>query len=533
LSNYEICMHKSLLALALAVPWALTAQPRTDKARVDWGPELDERETGVFRDLFGQADEAVYMTMKTKKALMVQKMSGDMKGLYSEPLDLELDKKDLDLQDIMLAGDKILVFANRYDKKEDLNMLYLRILEESNLQPIGGWDKIAAFPAEKAYSGRFDTYTSPDDGKVLVTILLPFQKDERERFQLRVYDKEMDLLWERDVNMPYDDKEFRLEEFRVDNKGNVVAVGVKYQEKQEAKALKRAGKPQYNYHLITFDADGGETDDAIDAGDKFLQDLTLSLDNGDGPILCGGFYGNKTTSKVRGAFFMSLDPRTKAILHQSYKEFSDDFITQYMTPKEEERARNRADKNEEDLELFEYDLDEIIRRDDGGAVFVGEQYYMYTTTVCTSNTNGGQTCRTTSHYIYNDVIAVSIDPNGDIEWAANLPKRQHTRNDGGYFSSYGSAVKGSNLYFVYNDNGENLFLTSGDKFKSADFLGKNSIVTIATVSQDGHVTREALFDPEKRDLILRPKSCRQLADDRLFLYATLGRDYRFGMVTFE
>ncbi|HRF82482.1 MAG TPA: hypothetical protein PL070_20650, partial [Flavobacteriales bacterium] len=308
--------------------------------------------------------------------------------------------------------------------------------------------------------------------------------------------------------------------------------GVKYLEKQEAREKKREGKAAYNYHLITFSSSGDQTDNAIASGDRFLQDLTISLDDGDGPILCGGFYGNKGANKVRGAFFMSLDPRTKAVLHESYKEFSDDFITQYMTAKEEEKAKKKAAKKDEDLQMFEYDLDEIIRREDGGAVLVGEQYYMYTTTVCTTTQNGGQSCRTVYHYIYNDIIVVNISPEGDIEWASTVPKRQHTTNDGGFFSSYALEVKDSNLYFIFNDNGENLFKAAGEKFKQMDLQGKSSIVTIATVDQDGGVKREALFDPEKRELILRPKGCRQLADDRMLLYAKRKKDYRFGMATF-
>ncbi|HRH36982.1 MAG TPA: hypothetical protein PK760_01470 [Flavobacteriales bacterium] len=509
------------------------AQPKTDKATVEWGPDLSEKETGEFGYVFGQSDDAVYMTMTHKRDMLVQKMNGSMTSLYSKPLDLELDKKDLSLEKIMLAGDKILVFAKRYDKKEDQNNLYMRIFDEANMNPTGGWDRIAQFDSKKAYAGGFNVFTSPNRKHILVTIDMPYEKDAPERFQLRVYDAEMQAEWDREITMPYDDKEFGLEEFKIDNKGDVIAIGVKYAERREAKALKRAGKQQYTYHIITFGADGSENDHAIDAKDKFLQDLTLSLDDGNGPILCGGLYGNKGAYKVRGAFFMSLDPKTKEIRHESYKEFTDDFITQYMTAKEEEKAKKKAARKDEELELYEYDLDEIVRREDGGAVLVGEQYYMYTQTVCSSTPNGGQTCRTIYHYIYNDMIVVNIDPQGNIEWASSIPKRQHTTNDGGFFSSYALAVKGTNLYLIYNDNGENLFLNAGDKFKYADFQGKNSIVTIATVDQDGGVKREALFDPEKRELILRPKSCRQLADDRLFMYATRKRDYKFGMTTFE
>lgn len=526
-------MRTFITASIFTLPIVAFAQPKTDKATVDWGPELDAKEAGAFSGLFGQNEEGVFMMMSQKKETLIQKMDLSMRSVYSRPVDLELNKDDLNLQQVMLAGDRILVFANRYDKKEDLNRLYMRMYGEADMKPMSGWERIAEFASEKQYSGRFQMDTSPNEERILITIHMPYDKDGQEKFQLRVYDKSMDPLWNRDVTMPYSDKEFGLEDFRVDNDGDAVAIGVKYAEKREAKAMKRAGKVSYTYHLVTFESDGDQTDHAIEAGDRFLQDLTLSLDDGDGPILCGGFYGMKGADKVRGAFFMSLDPVKKTILHESYKEFSDDMITQYMTAKEEEKARKRADKKDEDLQLFEYDLDEIVRRDDGGAVLVGEQYFMYTTTVCTSNPNGGQTCRTVYHYVYNDIIVVNIDPKGDIEWATTIPKRQHTANDGGFFSSYSMEVKGTNLYFIFNDNGENLFRAAGDKFKQMDLQGKGSIVTMATVDQDGHVTREALFDPEKRELILRPKSCWQLEDDRMFLYATRKRDYRFGMVTFE
>jgi len=509
-----------------------TAQPKTDKATIQWGPEIQEKTTGMYGSLFGQSDDAVYMTFWKKDKLFVQKMTSALTSSYHKEVDLKLDKKDLNLKEVMLAGDRVIMFASRYDKKEDLNSLYMRLYDESNMVPAGGWERLAEFSSAKAYAGGFQMDVSPNEEHILVGIHLPYEKDASEKFRVRVYSKQMDLEWDREIVMPYTDKEFSVQTLRLENDGDVVAIGVKYLEKQEAREKKREGKAAYNYHLITFSSSGDQTDNAIASGDRFLQDLTISLDDGDGPILCGGFYGNKGANKVRGAFFMSLDPRTKAVLHESYKEFSDDFITQYMTAKEEEKAKKKAAKKDEDLQMFEYDLDEIIRREDGGAVLVGEQYYMYTTTVCTTTQNGGQSCRTVYHYIYNDIIVVNISPEGDIEWASTVPKRQHTTNDGGFFSSYALEVKDSNLYFIFNDNGENLFKAAGEKFKQMDLQGKSSIVTIATVDQDGGVKREALFDPEKRELILRPKGCRQLADDRMLLYAKRKKDYRFGMATF-
>lgn len=526
-------MRIPLIICGLLLTIASTAQPKTERATVQWGPGLKEKDTGEFGRVFGLTDEAVYMTLRKKKELLLQKMNGDLASSYSKVLEMELDKKDMDLEELLVIDGRILAFASIHSKKEDQRTLYLRMFDEATMNAEGDWQQIAQFAAEKERSGSFGVELSPDKKHVLVAVNLPYEKDAAEKFQLHVFDGGAKPEWDREITLPYTDKEFSFEEFRVDNLGDVVMIGVKYAEKREARALKRAGKAQYDYHVLTYAADGKEQDHVIAVKDKFLQDLTLSLDNGGGQILCGGFFGNKGTSLVRGSFFLRLNPTTFAVEHESFKEFSDDFITQYMTAKEEEKAKKRADRKDEDLQLYEYDLAEIIRRDDGGAVLIGEQYYSYSTTTCYTTQGGGRTCTTTYHYIYNDVIVISIDPDGNISWASTIPKRQHTTNDGGYFSSYGLDVKGSNLYIVYNDNGQNLFLAAGDKFKNADFQGKSSIVTLATVNIDGHVTREALFDPEKRELILRPKSCRQLKDDRLFLYATRKKDYRFGMVTFD
>lgn len=526
-------MRHLILGAALLIAVGMFAQTRTDRANVTWGPELNDRKAGDFGRLFGQDDEAVFMTMALKKQLMVQKMNGDLASLYSKPLLMEMGKKDLVLEDIMVIGARIVAFASIYDKHEDLNTLYMRTFDQASMTPEGDWVKAAQFSSERRFSGGFGVEVSPDKKFILVHVSLPYERDAPQRFQVRVFNADMQEEWDRQISLPYGDADFQFERFRVDNSGSVIVIGVKYAERREARARKRQGKPTYEYHLLTFNKSNNDQDHAVRVEAKFLQDMTLSLDEGKGDILCAGLYGNKGSYSVRGTFFLRLDPATKAITHESYKEFSDDFITQYMTEKEEKKARAKADRKDEDLELFEYDLDELVRRDDGGVVLVGEQYFSYSTTTCYTTANGGQTCTTTYHYVYNDILIVSIDPDGTIAWATKIPKRQHTINDGGYFSSYALEVKGDKLYFVYNDNGENLFLRPGDKFKPADLNGRKSIVTLATVENDGTVMREALFDPEKRDLILRPKSSAKMKDDRLFLYATRGKEYRFGTVTFQ
>jgi len=201
--------------------------------------------------------------------------------------------------------------------------------------------------------------------------------------------------------------------------------------------------------------------------------------------------------------------------------------------KEYEKAKKKAEKKDQELGLYSMDLSEIVHRDDGGALFIGEQYYMYVTTSTFRDANGRTSTTYTYHYVYNDIIVVNIDPTGEIEWLSKIPKRQHSANDNGQYSSYALQVKGENIYFIFNDSGQNLFLKDGDKVQQFEIKGKDALVVLATVDAMGGVSREALFTPERRDVILKPKDCVQITDERMFIFAERKNEYRFGKVTFD
>jgi len=516
---------RSLLLAALLTSAAF-AQTKTDQAEVKWGPELNEKADGDFRSVIGETDQAVYHLMWFDKKLHVQKMDLNMRVVYMKPLELEIAKKDYALEEIHVLKDRILVFTSFYDKKENLNNLYVRVYDESDFRPRAAMERIARIPAEKSRNnGGFGVRISPDDSKVLVTIAQPYEKNVEKPLTVKVFDMDMQELWTKDIRFPEDHVK---EQIRMDDDGSVMVVSVKYPEKQERRARKREGVATYDYHLLIYTKDAEEPEiHKIAVGDKFLQDLTLSVGE-TGDIRCGGLYGQKGSFTVRGMFFLKLDRNTKGVVHESFKEFSDDFITSYMTEKEEKKAKKKAEKADEDLEMFSFQLRDIVHREDGGAVMVAEQHYTFER--CYTDSRGATRCVT--YYVYNDIIVVNVDPQGNIEWAAKIPKRQTTA-DGGYYSSYAMEVKGDKMYFIFNDTGENLFLKSGDKVKQFELKGNDALVTIATVDGEGNVTREALFSPERREAILKPNDCVQLSNDQMLIYATRKKEYRFGLVSFK
>lgn len=308
--------------------------------------------------------------------------------------------------------------------------------------------------------------------------------------------------------------------------GNIYVLGKLYKDKVKAKVK---GNVNYMYHVISYSDHGDvKIDYEIKLGENYITDITFSRSS-NGDIISAGFYSKKGLSSIDGSFFMTLDPITKAVKASNLKEFDLDFMTEYMTEKEEKKTKKNEEKGK-DSEMYQYDLRSLVKREDGGAMLIGEQFFVnYVSRPC----GNGSYC-TTTYYYYNDIIVVNIDPSGKIEWAKKIPKRQMSINDGGYYSSFAMAVNKDKLYFVYNDDEASLDSTKMSKRKYFTIGGKNTkVVAIATLDFSGKLTREILIDTKEIEVVIRPKVCEQIDDEHMLLFGERKKKEQFAVVTFN
>jgi hypothetical protein len=242
-------------------------------------------------------------------------------------------------------------------------------------------------------------------------------------------------------------------------------------------------------------------------------------------------YSDEGTWSIRGAYFLKLDRSTKDVLHSSYHEFEDDFITMYMTEKEEAKAKKKAARKDDELEMGNFEMRDVVIREDGGILMVAEQYSMWVTTTTTTDANGNTSTTYTYHYLYRDILVINLSPDGEVEWKARIPKHQYTRNDGGYASSYCMAVVDDNLMFVFNDTGRNLNFKKGETLYRMRLGKKDAIITLVHLNGKGEFTREALVEVEKQDMLCIPKKSTEIGD-RILIVAERKKDNQFGTVTF-
>jgi hypothetical protein len=215
----------------------------------------------------------------------------------------------------------------------------------------------------------------------------------------------------------------------------------------------------------------------------------------------------------------------------NFKDFTIDDIVQAMSEKQASKTQKKIEKGK-NVELYEYDLDELIVRSDGGVVMVGEQYYVRVVTVTTTDSKGNTTTRTIYYYYYNDIIVVNISPEGNIEWVERIPKLQYSTNDGGYYSSYVLTVVNDRLLFVFNDDPRNAFYKGVGRPETYR-RGENGAVLLVEIDTEGNQERHTLVAPRGRSVaITRPKVCEQVNSNELVIFAEAGKKTQFARVTF-
>ncbi|NRB46719.1 MAG: hypothetical protein HRU41_03525 [Saprospiraceae bacterium] len=523
------------LVLVMAIP--LQAQRDEIPAKISWGEELREpAKTFIAKTV--SAGPWGFNVLRLRQGnvmngdqVFLERYDDRLRLKKSQKIDLRYRNKKRAFEDVVKIGGQLYLFTSFNNQVKKKNYLFYQKVSH-RLMPSRDIVKIGEIDTRSKYrEGDFDLVLSRDSSKVLIYNQLPYQKNEPERFTLRVFDDQLNEEWTRDITLPYNDDVFEIEEYRVDKEGNVYLLGVIYQERNR---IQRRGQPTYGYTVLAYLNGGTEKQEyRIDLGDKFITDLTFRVGN-DGNLVCSGFYSDRGTVSIKGTYFLRMNAKAKEIYQVNFKAFDLDFLTLNMTRGQRKRAeRNEKNGNEDRApELYRFSLDELIMRTDGGAVLVAEQYYVYEQSFFSY---WDRSTRVNYFYHYNDILVINIKPTGEIEWASRIPKRQETVNDGGYYSSYAMATVRDRFYFIFNDNPRNFDgrAQSGNRRVRENYNGRYTVVSLAEVKIDGSVRMMPLFTNRDADVITRPKICRQSGSKHMLVYGERGRNFRFADLAFE
>jgi len=365
--------------------------------------------------------------------------------------------------------------------------------------------------------------------KILLYVGLPYDKDAAQKFSLKVFDSKMKPIWEQNkIELPYKDNLFELLNYTISNKGDVYILGKRY--KDDKKKWKIDAEPPI-HHIISYSNKGTKVKDfELELTNKYINEISFLVDQNDN-LISFGFYGAENNSGIKGVFYMSINGESKKIMKSSFKEFTEDFIIQGWSERAVKKAKKKEEKKGKEPQMYKYDLRNVIIDQNGGITVLAEQYYVHVVSHTYTDSNGNTHTTYTYHYHYNDIIAISINIEGNIEWTTKIEKSQHSVNDGGRVSSFAVKVENNNIYLIYNERSRDFFEDEDKKPKGKD--KKVYLTLLVTLDPKGEYTKEILLNNKEENSYTVSKLCGDINEKEFLIYNMSKKEQKFGSMTIK
>jgi hypothetical protein len=303
--------------------------------------------------------------------------------------------------------------------------------------------------------------------------------DEEQFYTAAIVDTSLNVIARKEIAVQVKPKLFGPIASVLSNDGNFYLLGIEF---LTEKRVKNPGESFYK--LITYNVKKDiVTVNEIRLEDKFLTDVAISADNLNRKIVVSGFYSDKTTYTTAGVFYYSLSEDSLIQTPVVASHFTQDFLRKLGA-----RTRNN--------ELVNYSIDRSVLRKDGGAAIVAESFSISSRSYWDYYL---QMWVYHYYYHYGNIIALSLNPDGSIMWSNTIQKDQNSTDDGGYYSSYFSAIIYGKILSIYNK-----------------YITEQSSVLVTTISGTGEQQTTTLFD-ESLNAAVIPHSARQVDEATILM----------------
>ncbi|MCK5857218.1 MAG: hypothetical protein KAG64_07000 [Bacteroidales bacterium] len=373
----------------------------------------------------------------------VSKVSKDLKTQLKKTIDFG-KSENWGVQKIIYLNNNI------YAIKRDDKIINAYKIDKSSLQVSKTPNKIMDYMHEGFYRKNYSFAISEDQSKLMIFYFIYGKEKSPERFGFRVFDANLELLWENNNFKPeFEEGNYSFENFTVNNEGEVSFIG-KISPVDDKTKFRTDGNSSQTitykidnpngkfqlYHL----SEKGVKIKTLDLNlNKYtIRDLNYSVNHNILSIY--GVYCTREKVSAIGTFIAQVNFENKSVDNINYKRFSKELISRDYNKKEMTFFNKHYNKTEWDG--FHYKISKLRTRNNGSKYFISEKWIkgQY------SDVNFSMTA-----YLYEDMYITSIDTNQEITTNFKISKRQYTRL---YINRCSYAImEGENgSYFIFNSS---------------------------------------------------------------------------------
>ncbi len=495
-----------------------------DSLRVNWGEDIKLSKDERHLEIIGAGPKFFYTTKdlygSTDKFILEKYAVDSLNRVFSKEVILpEVNGAAMSFEKLLFTKNQFLLFTSVYNSSTETISAYCTPMSTN-----GDWLDLPTlvddFESKRWNPGEYDVMLSPDSSLFMVYHKMRFQKKANDTFSFNVYSLSLDLLWNKRLELPYSSGSFEIDQYLLDDNGNVLLLSGMSPEKEEADANRQKTRKK-KYVLFTYSwAENKLKEFNVNLKDKWIISATCALTK-EGNICIGGFYSKDQHFTIGGSFFFTMNGQSREVMASGLMAFDKALLNEFLSDRHAERGN----------ELSDFYFDHLVIKPDGSAYMIAEQFYI--SERITTDPNTGMRV-VTYYYNYQDILVLKVKADGQIEWANKIAKDQSTADDKGVYSSYALFESADKLHFLFNDHGDNLtILLDEPSAQLRSFSNsKRSVATVVSIDGAGAMKRTALFSHRDSGTILRPRLYYQLDRSNGVIYGQFKKSYRFGKLMF-
>ncbi len=233
-------------------------------------------------------------------------------------------------------------------------------------------------------------------------------------------------------------------------------------------------------------------------------DALFAIDNLNHKLVLIGLYSDRNSGATDGIYHIVLDDRDFTDWRLSTIDYQEELIADFhgkYNPKKES--------------LHNLDVQDIILRQDGGVLLLAEENKEYERLSYGARRDYYGSTRFSVDYYYEDIVLISIHPDGSAHWQKLLPKRQYSNDDQAAYSSYFLFKNPSYLRILYNDE-----------------IRNENTVSEYILNGGGDITRRSLMSTDHQKLKLQIKNAVQIGSNELVIPSVRGKKLKLVRLTY-
>jgi hypothetical protein len=292
--------------------------------------------------------------------------------------------------------------------------------------------------SDKIPENEFRLSESPEKAQVcisnnrkLIGILLPeFVREDCLRLHTVILDSAMNTLSRRSMDIPCQRKNFFIEDCQLSDRGDLAILSI-----HKVRENKRQ-MDEYRLHYCSLTAASFEHL-VITREKQETAGAGIVFDNQHTRLICAGFSAEPSLTSRTSIFIYRIPLADTGILVRQTVPVDDRYKFKLASVHDQKGATG----------LFSYPIRNIILRNDGGLVLIAEAFFTYEYSYYDYFT---QSYMRRTDYQFNNIVGISIHPDGNIHWLHVIRKTQQSTDDGGIFSSFLQMTTDAELIMMYN-----------------------------------------------------------------------------------